>query len=320
MNRPPKLLLVLAAALLLVLAGFLWLRLHTDRTEAERKFVAIMRSRELFAYETREAAARLTAAQRREADAAQALAQLRAAKPRPADASPPPLRTMTDIISKDPRVEVLMLRWQREVSALEFGPFFRMRGITPGQIKRFQDAWVKEEEQVIDLKAAGRLENADPAAIKRLEAEAQAEYDATLAEVFGPETYRDYLEFRRTLPVRNVVVLGFAGAAALEGVPITAEQGERLFQAALASTGVDSPPPGSSADQTERLLTRIGWDRVDAVARQILTPAQYALFTTNAAPSGFDSRHESQFKNAVRLAHEADVARGAAGAARKPRL
>lgn len=308
MSLASKTTLSLVVALLFIAAGLVWWKSALARRETEREIAGLAARSEAVQRGVRAAQARVAAANRRQAELAQSRDQPRPAKPAalvpPAPASR--ARTLTEIIAHDPAAEVLMLRWQREISALEFGPFFRSRNLTPDQLKRFQDEWVNHAAQIIDVQAAGRVTNADPAAIKALRDKVNADSEAALIEIFGADTYREFREFQQTLPLRNIVVMAFAGAAALEGVPITAEQGQRLYDAGLSAAGISAASGLGSGPMT----ARIDWDRLDAAARQILTPAQYALFATNAAPSGFDSRFASQFQSMVRRAHEADVAAG----------
>lgn len=304
-----KIKFALVAAVLSVAAGVAWWKFASARREAEQEIARLAVLGEVTQREMSATRTRVAAAKRRQTELAQTRDQPPPAKPAAASASAPrpgSAGSLTELISHDPAAEVLMLRWQREVAALEFGPFFRLRNLSADQMRRFQDDWARHTERIIDLNAAGRLPNADQAAIKALRDQANAASEAAFIEIFGADTYRDFREFQKTLPLRNIVVLGFAGAAALEGVPITAEQGQRLYEAGAAAAGI-SPTSGMP---TGSLRTLLDWDRLDAAAQQILTPAQYALFTTNAAPSGFDSRWASQLQFAVRRAHEADVAAG----------
>ena len=42
-------------------------------------------------------------------------------------------------------------------------------------------------------------------------------------DLLRAEGHRQLQEFERTIPLRNVVVNGFAGTAALEGIPLSAQ-------------------------------------------------------------------------------------------------
>jgi hypothetical protein len=212
-------------------------------------------------------------------------------------------KTTSGIIANDPKAEVLMLRWQRAVVLLEYGPFFRAHGLSPDQIQKFQDNWVRRIEQNIDLAAAARAQ--DPAgrqAINKLQAQGKADYESAQQEVLGLDRWRQIQEYERTEVVRNTVVLGLAGGAALAGVPLTAQQGDQLWQAALNSASHDPNVKGQD------LVATIDWDALDTQARQILSPAQLALFTTTAYPSGFSPRGKYQLDAVIRRALQADAA------------
>jgi hypothetical protein len=219
----------------------------------------------------------------------------------PASAERP--KTMSEIIANEPKAEVLMLSWQRAVVLLEYGPFFRAHGLSPGQIQKFQDNWVRCTEQNMDLAAVARAQDAaGRQAINKLQAQGKADYEAAQQEVLGPDGWRQLQEYERTEVVRNVVVLGLAGGAALAGVPLTAQQGDQLWQAALNAANRDPKINGQD------LVATIDWDALDAQAQQILSPEQLALFTTTAYPSGFSPRGKYQLDAVIRRALQADAA------------
>jgi hypothetical protein len=299
--------IVVAGIVLLIAAGVVWWKTMQSRLQAEAALATVMAQRTTLQSEVRATRDRIATAERNRADQARALAALPPAKSKTADAAaktPVQPRTITEIISNSPKTEMLMLRWQREVVTLEYGPFFRLHGITAEQIRRFQDNWVKRVEQDIDLRAVARLENGpgekETAALQQQSKDAS---EAAQAEVLGPDGYRELQEYVRTVVARNVVVLGLAGAAALEGISLAAQQGHQLWQAAIETTG-----PGGATAQGGRLVDAIDWDTLDTRARQILTPAQYALFNTSSAPSGFQSRWKYQLDAMARRAQEADAA------------
>lgn len=222
---------------------------------------------------------------------------------------PRPAKTVSDLIADDPKAEVLMLRWQRAVVGVEYGPFFRSRGLSPEQIAKFEEGWVKRAERDLDLRAAGRGQDvAGERTVAALKQQAKDEYDAMQRQVLGAEGYAQLKDFERTLVVRNVVVLGLAGTAALEGVPLTAQQGEQLWAAALEATGSEAKGKVSG----EALVRQIDWAALDGRAREILTPAQFALFTNVAPPSGFQPRWKYQLDAAISRAKETDAVGAAA--------
>lgn len=214
-----------------------------------------------------------------------------------------PVRTLSDIIANDAATEVLMLGRLRGVVLLEYGPFFRARRISAEMIAKFQENYVKQAEQYADLRAVGQTQDeAGQQTVKALRKKAEADYQAAQAELLGAENYRLLKEFEHTLPVRNVVLLGLAGAAALEGVPLTTEQGERLVQAALGTVARDG-----SVDPVG-LLKDIDWNALDERARGILSSEQFAIFRGVAVPAGFKSRWQLELEAAAQRAQEAEAA------------
>lgn len=218
-------------------------------------------------------------------------------------AKPGELRTMGDVISGTPKAEVLMMRWQREVVLLEYGPFFRARGITPEQIAQFQENWMRRAEQRADLRAVGKAQGDEAKlAVARLLRKSTEDYEDAQRATLGAEGYAQWKEFERTLPVRNVVVLGLGGLTALEGVPLSGQQGEQLIQAALAAAG------DAATGEPFRLLQAIDWNVLDAQAQRILSSEQFALYRTVATPSSFGSRWKFELEAAARRAQQEEAA------------
>lgn len=136
--------------------------------------------------------------------------------------------------------------------------------------------------------------------VAALRLEAQDAYDTAQNELLGPEGHRHLQEYVRTLPLRNAVVTGIDGVAALEGVPLSRDQAEALFRAAVVATGHNANLGGSD------LAAAVDWGLLDVEAQRILTPAQFALFKSVSPLSGFKSRWELQLDAAIRHAAEAE--------------
>jgi hypothetical protein len=218
-------------------------------------------------------------------------------------AGPEPAKFLSDHFENDPKMETLMLRRQRAVVLLEYAPLFRALKLSPEQIKKFQDNCVKREESFIDLRAASRAQDdLGKQMAAKLQEQANADYEAAQLEVLSADGYRQMQEFFRVEPLRNVLIRGLAGAAALEGVPLTEQQGEQLLQAALNAASQDANVTG------EKLLTMVDWDALDVQARQILSPAQFTLFTTAAHLSGFQARWKYQTDAVIQRALQSEAA------------
>jgi hypothetical protein len=178
-------------------------------------------------------------------------------------------------------------------------------GLTPPQQEKFIANLLAAEEHRLDTAARlGSREFSSPGVADDLQQLANDQIAAAQLELLGSENYQRYQDFVRTLPLRNVVVLSVAGTAALEGIPLTPQQGEQLFHTVLNTT---RPDPAGAPD-----LATVDWDVVDAQAALFLSPAQLGLLKTMAPNSGFPSRADLQLKAAMARALDQDRAAAAA--------
>lgn len=297
---------VSSASLVLVIVA--WFVAAQARRAAEADFAVLKGRRHALIVGLQREEHRAVAAERRCAELEKALAGARAgdggANASAAQQSPPGRpRTMYDLISGDPRLEALELRRQRASVHQDYGEFFLARGLAPAQVEKFAENWVKWTERGMDLNAVARVQDeAGKQTVAALQQKAKEDYDAAQAALLGPDLYRQLLDYERTIPMRNIVVRGLAGAAAMEGVPLTAGQGDQLLQAAMSAARAEA------GAKPYDLIATVDWDAFDAQARQILTPEQFTLFSTLAPPSGFSSHWKYKLDAAVRRAQERDAA------------
>ena len=279
-----------------------WQNALRSGRETEALLAALVAQRTVLAADVQRAEARLAAAERTRAALAASWLGPSAARVTPAPA-PAPVRTMSELIANDPTLEVYELRRQRAAVGQDYGYFFQKLGLSPEQIARFTDNQLKYVERWTDLSAVARAQDAaGRQTVVTLQARSKEEHEAAQVALLGAEAFGQLQEHERTTPVRNVIVRGLAGVAALEGIPVTPEQGDRLFLAALAASGSDAKAKG------EQIVAMINWSALDAQAQQILTPAQFALFKKVAPPSGFSSRWKFELDAAIRRAKAADGA------------
>lgn len=297
---------VSGASLVLVIVA--WFVAARVRRATEADFATLKARRQALIAGSQHEEQRAVAAERRYAELEEALAGVRtgesganaSAVPQSPSGQP---RTMYDLISGDPMLEVLELRRQRAGVHQDYGEFFLASGLAPAQVEKFLEIRVRWAERGMDLDAAARIQDeAGKQTVASLKQKAEEDYYAAQAALLGPELYRSLLDYERTIPLRNILVRGLAGAAAVEGMPLTDRQGDQLLQAAMstAQTEVNT--------KSYELIGTIDWDAFDAQARQILTPEQFTLFTTLAPPSGFSSRWKYKLETAVRRAQERDAA------------
>ncbi len=155
---------------------------------------------------------------------------------------------------------------------------------------------MRYNERAFDLRGAALAQDeAGRATAAKLREQAKQECDAAQLALLGPDKYHHMEEYVRTLPLRNVV-LGVAGPAALEGVPLTMEQSEGLVQAALGGIA-DARTLGGV-----QLAQQVDWAALDRAAQTFLTPEQFRLFKTVAPMSGFESRWTQQVNAEIRRA------------------
>jgi hypothetical protein len=223
----------------------------------------------------------------------------------PAAALPTP-RSQSEIISADPKLEVLELKRQRLAMLWDYAYPLHALGLSPAQIERLGDITVKSVERVMDLRAAGRTQDAaGKEVVEKLQRQARAEREESVLSVLGAEGYRRWLELESTTALRNIAINGLAGTAALEGIPLTEQQGEQLIQAIFEVGGPQLSGPRQD-------LSKVDWDAVEARAQSILSPTQFALFKHRAPPTSFSSRQSQRLQDAVRRAWADDATTAAA--------
>jgi hypothetical protein len=210
----------------------------------------------------------------------------------------------------DPKEQLRQLAARRLALGSIYGPLFRSLGLSPAQSERFLDVTLKGEERQMDLSAVMRsqgLAEDDPTVIK-LRADSDAELQTAQRELLGEAEFRQAQDYGRTSVVRELVS-GLAGAAAVAGTPITAQQAEQLTYLLANSSG--HYRSGGPAEVAE-----IEWDKIDTPARAILSESQLTLFKTVEPPGTayFRKRFDQVFNQATK----ADAASAAAPVANAP--
>jgi len=286
----------------LILVGF-WFSATRARRANERAIVAIESERTSLAASLLTLHARVESAekaQRPVADAATRRTAESAAAGKKTDA--PRIRTMSEIIADSPALELLELERQRAATNQEYDRLFRRLKLTPEQVAAFRELRVRLAETWMDLKAAARTQGIEAEKTTAdLQAKATAEHETALVALLGPEGFRQFQEFSSAIPVHNVVVRGLAGAAALEGVPLSPGQSESLLAATMAAS--------RAADSRGEVdLRALDWDALDTEAQRILTPAQFDLFKNVEPPSGFQGHLKHKLDAAIQHAVDADRA------------
>jgi hypothetical protein len=152
-------------------------------------------------------------------------------------------------------------------------------GLTPDQITRFEDNAIERDAAQGDLVAAANIHKIsyeDPVIVKLL-GQINSDYDIAQRALLGDYGHARWRDYERAAPVRDSV-RAIAAAAAVDGIPFTSPQTQRLIEM-LAS----AMPMMERVDRLDP--TRTDWTAVMAQARQILTPEQFAYFESVEAPA-----------------------------------
>ncbi len=285
MNR----VLTIGVVVTVVAAGWWAWQAHTGRgvaeaaVAAERARVAALRA-DLARDERRAAEARAKA----EAAQTKLAAQLQpAAGPGPraeAEKIPSGATTWAEAARKwgeereRPEVQVRWFEQLRATNRRRYDGLFRQLGLSEAQREQFIRNFSEREERHSDLNAAAQALGIDPAApeIVKARGELYADHAKAQKALLGEAGYRALQEYDRTSSLRESVG-NLAGLAAVSGVPLAAGQTDALVRA-LAETVPQYRSGGRAA------LTEAEPAAVDAALRQVLTPEQYTVLTTQEAP------------------------------------
>ena len=184
---------------------------------------------------------------------------------------PPETGNPRRLVLDDPRLQVLWLAQGQTRVAREYQPFYAARHLVPDQIEKLQAAMIQRQEQLMDLAGASTTEGPQARdAIETLRTNINADYEAAARSIIGNDGWEELRNYERARPAWALVER-LAGAAAVDGVPITAEQAEKMSRAvAAASARFEN---GGSVE-----LATVAWEKADAVAREVLTPTQFELY------------------------------------------
>jgi hypothetical protein len=184
---------------------------------------------------------------------------------------------------------------------------FRTLGLSLEQIEKFEEIAARREEQQMDLLAIlheQRLTLQDPV-LANLWLKIEPEYQAAQKELLGEAGYRQFRDYERAAPVRDMVSR-YAGTATVMGVPFTVQQAEQLTQ-------VMANASGDYRNGGQAYAFSIDWSIVDRQAAAILTEPQLNLLKT-IEPAGQGGRFGGVWNKLMIEAQNADQAK-ASGAA-----
>lgn len=185
---------------------------------------------------------------------------------------------------KDPKVQLATLSYKRVKLARNYGPYFKRNGITVEQQNKLLDTMAKEQETLQDLQA---IKGADglrdsATAIDTLRKQAASERELAEKEILGDVSYTALREYERSVAVQEWVN-GFAGRAAMAGLPLDLDQAEAMTKS-LASLS-DTYQNGGEAP-----LSSIDWNHAAMQLDNVLSSEQlkyYRKIISHISPRGF---------------------------------
>ncbi len=292
----PKTWIGASAALVTLGAAFLTWRAARAAAGAESEIAALRAERARAEKSWRELQAKLEAAETQRRELEGALADLRVAPLAKKDvaAAKPANVNLTEAILRDPKLQALQLESVRAQFRARYGPLLQRLNLTEAQIAKLTEARVKSVAAGMDLQAVmnqQKLAGNDPV-IQKLRREAEDELRTAQTEALGADGFAELKDYDRTMPARETVN-HLAGAAALNGVPLTADQAERLT-AILAAAG--------KSGRNGVNLSNIDWAAVDLQAQGVLSAAQLALFQQTEPIGGGASRWSARLNKEMEKA------------------
>lgn len=173
---------------------------------------------------------------------------------------------LDQLVAGNPELQQLYVRQQTMRSRSRYGAFYRLAGLTPAQIEKFELALAERAQAAIDfppVAVAQGLKKSDPAVLK-LSSEAEEAKARALREVLGDTAYSELQNYERTSALRGVA-RDLAGELYFTETPPSARQADQLTEIVGASRGEQ----GGQVDWKYILA--------EAKSRAVLSPEQLAV-------------------------------------------
>lgn len=182
------------------------------------------------------------------------------------------------LLQTDPRMQALNMEWNRAEIVADYAPLFRALGLTPDQIRRFEDIQLRMQGNGLDVRATAEAQHLaeDDPAIQKMRSDAGREFVKQREELLCADGARAAFEYERASSVRAFVA-GLQGAATRAGVPLTGQQADQL-----TNTLAQASPSYRRGDWAA--LNEINWDTLPEAVRPFLTDRQRELLL-NGSPT-----------------------------------
>lgn len=211
------------------------------------------------------------------------------ASPLPPRMRPPGL---LDFARENPQVWNEFIQSKRAEIGRLYLPVLHRLNFPRQQQERFKDIMTAEVARGTDIGAAADAQGltfTDPA-ISALREQSEKQRKNELLQLLGPAGYREFEAYERALPVRGFVD-GLATQLATT-TPLTPLQADQLERALAESN--EAYRKGNRADPSQ-----MDWSSADRRVREILTPAQFAVWQLGTAHNPQGGSRQAQELQAV---------------------
>jgi len=212
-------------------------------------------------------------------------------------------KLLEERLKKDPLLQKKEFAVWRTFFEREYGPFFRLAGLSPAEREKFtaaRQAQSETQDDINALKTSGQYDPKDPV-WRTLEKETQDATTSAEREILGDEGFAQLEEYNREYSAWEYAGDTAAGLD-LAGTPMTFEQTKKLVDTIVAATPVD---PKSN----DLLSSKTDWDAVENEAQNFLTPEQFKVFSSPFLNSAKGGRLSRQLDTALDKAIKAETAK-----------
>jgi len=214
----------------------------------------------------------------------------------------PTVPSFAERLRTEPETQTLWVKSRRHELATKYGPLLRRLGLPPEIQARFEALALSRDEKEMDLQAVATTQGLKPEdpVLQKLRRDVVSDYETGVKTLLGDDGYREYKEFERFSGIREMVNGVVGGSVLVAREPLTTYQAEQLIQImAHASPRFRNGGHATGSD--------LNWDVIDAQARAILTPAQFAFFTQMEPPLPLGARFQARLYQKVEEAKRRDA-------------
>ncbi|HEX2854005.1 MAG TPA: hypothetical protein VHO24_12265 [Opitutaceae bacterium] len=188
---------------------------------------------------------------------------------------PPPVGEVLKLMDADPALRRLFKQSVHAGLGFQLLPFYEKARLTSDQRVKFEELMIQEAEDRMVLAALmqeQKVPATDPTVVT-MRRDMEEKLNAAQQEVLGDEGYEQLQQFKRLEPI-TAMANGVVSMAGHTSEPMTGPQTLRLLNLMANASG--RYQAGGKAD-----LMTMDWPRVQAEAREFLSPVQLAALKAN---------------------------------------